>query len=72
MFAKVAEGIESVSALIIRYTIVEKLYLHENCEARSGLQEAITKLYAAMLTYLVKVNGYCAKSTLGMSSTVVI
>ena len=64
------EGIETVSALISRYTIVEKLYLHQDCESRSGLEQAITKLYAATLTYLAKVNKYCAKNTLGMRSTV--
>lgn len=65
-FSKVAEGIESVSGLITRYTIVEKLYLNQSCDARYGLQEAITKLYAATLTYLAKVKAYCTGNTLSM------
>ncbi|CAD6579294.1 MAG: hypothetical protein ASARMPREDX12_009118 [Alectoria sarmentosa] len=58
-FSSVAEGIESVSGLMTRYTIVEKLYLNQQCEAKLGLQEAITKLYAATLAYLAKVKAYC-------------
>ena len=69
VFSKVAEGIEFVSALIKRYMIVERLYLHQDFEPRYRLQEAITKLYAATLTYLAKINDYCAKNTLSMCST---
>lgn len=60
------EGIESVSSLITRYTIVEKLYLYQNCDAESGLLEAITKLYAAILTYLAKVKVYCTGNAWSM------
>ncbi|CAF9943521.1 MAG: hypothetical protein ALECFALPRED_000540 [Alectoria fallacina] len=62
-FSNVAEGIESVSGLITRYTIVEKLYLSQQCEAKLGLEEAITKLYAATLVYLAKVKVYCTGNT---------
>lgn len=48
--------------------MVEKLYLNQKCEAKIGLQEAITKLYAATLTYLAKVKTYCSGSTLSMCS----
>ena len=66
MFSNVAEGIESVSGLITRYMIVEKLYLNQECEAKQGLQEAITKLYAATLTYLAKVKAYCTGNSFSM------
>ena len=65
-FSSVAEGIESVSGLITRYTIVEKLYLNQTCEAKHGLQEAITNLYAATLTYLAKVKAYCTGNSISM------
>ena len=68
-FSNVAEGIESVSSLITRYTIVEKLYLNQKCEAKVGLQEAITKLYAATLTYLAKVKAYCSGNAFSMCLT---
>jgi len=57
-FSNVAEGVESISGLIARYTIVEKLYLHGNTEATAGLQESIRKLYAAILAYLAKIKSY--------------
>lgn len=66
------EGIESVSGLIARYTVVEKLYLHQQCESIGGFHEAITKLYAAIFTYLSKVKAYCTGNTWSMYLTTAV
>ena len=51
----------------MRYTIVEKLYADQECESIVGFHESITKLYAAMLTYLANVKAYCTGNNLSMS-----
>jgi hypothetical protein len=58
MFGDVTEGVESVSHLMECYTVIEKLYLHEDCEATPQMQESITKLYVAVLHYLSKAKDY--------------
>ena len=63
------EGIESSASLVARYVIVEKLYLHYDCEAAPGLQEAIGNLYANILTYLARVKAYFTCSTWSKCST---
>ena len=58
LFGNLAEGTESIIGLIARYTVIEKLYLHEDYEAARGLHEFITELYAARLTYLARAKSY--------------
>jgi len=65
MFSDVTEGVESISSLLVRYTIIEKLYLHEDCEATPQLKESITKLYVAILRYLSKSKAYFSSNTFG-------
>ncbi|KAK2798050.1 hypothetical protein FQN51_007975 [Onygenales sp. PD_10] len=64
LFRHVVEGVESISGLIARYTIVEMLYLHEDFEATPLLRECITKLYTAILGYLAHAQTYFSDSTL--------
>ncbi|MCJ1273175.1 hypothetical protein MMC21_000964 [Puttea exsequens] len=63
LFSGLVESIESTSSLIARYVIVEKLYLSHECEATPRLQEAIGKLYIAVLTYLAKVKAFFTGGT---------
>lgn len=72
MFSNVVEGVESISGLIARYTIFEKLYLHEDCEATLGLHGALRKLYAAMLTYLAKIKSYLTGNSWSMCLSAVV
>jgi len=60
-----AEGVELVSNLITRYTIVEHLYLRRPSAAKNQLTEAILKLYSTVLIYLSKAETYYKKTTLG-------
>lgn len=69
VFSSLVEGIESSASLVARYVIVEKLYLHYECEAAPGLQEAIGNLYANILTYLARVKAYFTGSTWSKCST---
>lgn len=66
LFTSVAEGVESISGLITRYSIVEKLYLsdHNKSAAQDELYKAIVRLYAAMLTYLSNAKHYFRGSSL--------
>jgi hypothetical protein len=63
------EGVEHVSNLITRYTILEAIYVDTLREARTAayeqLQSALTKLYATILTYLTKASRYYDKNTIG-------
>ena len=70
LFSSLAGGIEFTSRLIARYSIVEKLYLSNDCEATPLLQEAIEKLYAAILTYLARVKAYFTGKTISTCSTI--
>jgi len=62
-FGAMAEGIELVSNLITRYTIVEYLYLQKPSAAKDPLTQAIIKLYSTVLTYLSKAKSYYQKGT---------
>jgi hypothetical protein len=65
------EGIELVSHLITRYTILEKLYLRTvsrskaETEGRNQLAQATLKLYIAVLVYLSKAKRYYGRPTAG-------
>ena len=62
-----AGGLEYVSSLIVRYSILETLYLRDASVARQHLSDAIMRLYAAVLTYLCKARQYYAQNTTGMT-----
>ena len=72
VFGNIVEGIEFVSGLITRYAVIEKLYLHQQCESTPGLYEAITKLYANVLIYLSKVKAYYMGNTWSTCSITVV
>ena len=55
------DGLEYVSDLIAQFASVETLYLNASTEKRVDLQDALVKLYVAILTYLVKARRYYAK-----------
>ena len=63
------DGVEHVSNLITRYTILETIYLDTLTEAKTAvrdqLQSSLTKLYAAILAYLAKARRYYDRSTVG-------
>lgn len=69
-FGAMAEGVEFVSNLITRYTIVEQLYLQNPSTAKDQLIKAITKLYAAVLKYLSKANRFYGRKSAGESSLI--
>ena len=55
------EGVERVTDVIARYAWIETLYLHASSRMRTELQNAITKLYVAVLSFLAKARRYYAK-----------
>ena len=63
------DGVEHVSNLTTRYTILEAIYLdistHEKPAAQDQLQASITKLYVAILAYLAKARRYYHRRTAG-------
>lgn len=67
-----AEGMEFISGMITRYAIFEKLYLRTSegsatkSEAEGHLNEALCKLYAAVLQYLSKAKRYYIRTTTGI------
>ena len=61
----VVEGIERVSNLIVWCNIQEQLYLRRRSSATNRLQEALIKLYVAILTFLAKAIRFYGKSTAG-------
>ena len=64
-FGAMAEGVELVSNLITRYTIVERLYLQKPSSAKDQLTQAILRLYSAVLIYLSKAKSYYQRNTFG-------
>ena len=60
------EGVEFVSNLITRYSIVEQLYLQRPSAAKEQLTQAIIKLYSHVLIYLFKAKNYYQKRTIGV------
>ena len=63
------DGVEHVSNLITRYTILESIYLGTLSNIKPAthdqLQSSLTKLYVAILAYLTKARRYYDKSTVG-------
>lgn len=72
VFGAMAEGMEFVSGKITYYAIFEKLYLRTSAgsstkvEAEARLNEALCKLYAAILQYLSKAKRYYSRSSAGI------
>jgi len=64
-FGAMAEGVELVSNLITRYTIVEQLYLQKPSSAKDQLTQAILRLYSTVLIYLSKAKSYYQRNTFG-------
>ncbi|KAL8792738.1 MAG: hypothetical protein Q9195_004625 [Heterodermia aff. obscurata] len=64
VFSDVVEGVESVSSLITRYTVVENLYLHGSNEAAIRLRQSITEFYATILTYLGRIKKFFSGSSI--------
>ncbi|MCJ1378529.1 hypothetical protein MMC17_001628 [Xylographa soralifera] len=71
-FGAMAEGIELVSNLITRYTIVECLYLRKPSMAKSQLTQALLEVYSAVLVYLSKAKRFYERSTPGRIAISVI
>jgi hypothetical protein len=64
-FGAMAEGVEFVSNLITRHVIIEHLYLQRPSAAKHQLEQAIIKLYTAVLEYLLKAKRFYSQSTAG-------
>ena len=64
VFSNIIEQVESISSLIARYAVIEKLYLDGAGEATIRLRESIIKFYAAILTYLVRAKSYLSGKSL--------
>ena len=65
-FAFVVEGAETIAHSISRYATFEEIYLRSNGTATpaiKGLEEALVKLYIAILAYLVKAKKYFEEHT---------
>ena len=64
-FGAMMEGVEQVSFLITRCTILESLYLSSSCQSSGTrqLREAIIKLYVSILRYLAKARRYFDRGT---------
>ena len=65
-FAFIVEGAETIAHSISRYATFEKIYLGSNSTATlavKGLEEALVKLYIAILAYLVKAKKYFEEPT---------
>lgn len=58
----VAEGLEVVSLLLVRYELVEQIYIPKASKSKALLVNAISKLYVSILEYLAKAAGYYSQS----------
>ena len=47
-------GLEEISSLIVRYTMVEKLYLRGSFKLQDQLSRTLVNLYAAIMDFLAK------------------
>ena len=62
-FASVLEGIEQITNLLSRYTLIEEIYLQQSSKAVDLLEQAVIKLYAHVLTYLAQAKRYYNENT---------
>ncbi|KAL9102975.1 MAG: hypothetical protein Q9163_001928 [Psora crenata] len=58
IFGPMAEGLELVSRKIIHCRLIEREYMQHESAARDQLENALTRLYVAILKYLVKAKKY--------------
>ncbi|KAK3997931.1 hypothetical protein QBC44DRAFT_346703 [Cladorrhinum sp. PSN332] len=58
VFTALGDGVESVTRLLVRCALIEKLYLGESLEITEELCNALTQLYAAVLVYLAAAKRY--------------
>lgn len=67
IYGAMIDGVEHVSNLITRYTIVETVFLGILPQAKAAaiFRSSLIKLYATILTYLAAANRYYDKSTVG-------
>ena len=65
-YAIVLEGLETVSNLITRYEIMQKLYLEEETQTKDLLQSSIVALYNKILIFLCKAHRHYSRSTASM------
>lgn len=61
-FAFVVEGAESISRTISRYAIFEDIYLLRRSDTVAALEEALIRLYASILLYLLKVKSFSSRA----------
>ncbi|KPM43212.1 hypothetical protein AK830_g3350 [Neonectria ditissima] len=64
LFDELAESIESASQLIVRYTVIERLYLRDDLDTTPQLRDHIVQLYVAILSFLAAAKRYFAGGTL--------
>ena len=64
-FGMMAEGLEMVSNLIVRYRIWEELYLTKTSTMNAQFTRALLKLYKAILGFLGGAGKYYKQSTSG-------
>lgn len=57
-FGFVIEGAEVIARMISRYALFEDIYLHRTSKAVQELQDALVRLYTAILLYLSKAKGF--------------
>ncbi|KAH7310162.1 hypothetical protein BKA65DRAFT_559174 [Rhexocercosporidium sp. MPI-PUGE-AT-0058] len=62
-YAFVVESATSIAEIICRYAIFEDVYLQSPSAATNELQRALTKFYAAIMTYLSKARSYFDQNT---------
>ncbi|KAJ5402677.1 uncharacterized protein N7487_008573 [Penicillium crustosum] len=60
------EGIEIFSGLVPRYALFERLYLRPTFPLQDALQQALVKLYATALKYLLKAQEYYTTKTISL------
>lgn len=60
------EGIELFSGLVPRYALFERLYLRPTFPLQDVLEQALVKLYATALKYLLKAQEYYTTKTISM------
>jgi hypothetical protein len=58
-----AEGLDKISFLLLRYEMVERIYLHKVTRAKGLLRSSLVKLYTAILVYIAKALKYYSEST---------
>ncbi|KAH6964919.1 hypothetical protein EDB82DRAFT_436112, partial [Fusarium venenatum] len=65
-FGAMVDGIESISSLIVRCSVIEQLCLSDGntLPSQNQLRQALVKLYISIMRYLTKARRYFSKRTL--------